>query len=150
MGTATTTSPVAAAGDSADDGSTRASRRRGGLLDRAAVSRERSWWTGAAIGISVLGIVTGLGYLADLQGKQGPAALYLIAVVVTTLAGGLWLGLEVAVDARHASERLMERGVLAKDTHETTLRLAPPLTATPEELDWALDRVEETLAGLSQ
>jgi ornithine--oxo-acid transaminase len=60
---------------------------------------------------------------------------------------GLWLGLELAADARHASERLMERGVLAKDTHATTLRLAPPLTVTPDELDWALDRVEEMLAG---
>ena len=64
---------------------------------------------------------------------------------------GLWLGIELfehAPTARQASERLMERGVLAKDTHETTLRLAPPLTVTPDELDWALERLDDVLAGL--
>jgi ornithine--oxo-acid transaminase len=64
---------------------------------------------------------------------------------------GLWLGIELvheALPARRASERLMARGVLAKDTHETTLRIAPPLTVTGEELDWALDRLDEVLAGL--
>jgi ornithine--oxo-acid transaminase len=64
---------------------------------------------------------------------------------------GLWLGIELvdeAPPARRASERLMERGVLAKDTHETTLRIAPPLTVTAEELDWALEHLDEVLAGL--
>jgi len=35
--------------------------------------------------------------------------------------------------------------VLAKDTHGTTIRLAPPLTISEEDLDWALDQVEEML-----
>jgi ornithine--oxo-acid transaminase len=64
---------------------------------------------------------------------------------------GLWLGIELvdeALPARRASELLMDRGVLAKDTHETTLRIAPPLTVTAEELDWALERVGEVLGGL--
>jgi ornithine--oxo-acid transaminase len=64
---------------------------------------------------------------------------------------GLWLGIDLvdeALPARRASERLMERGVLAKDTHETTLRLAPPLTVTAAELDWALERLDDVLAGL--
>src|SRR5215213_8175121 len=64
---------------------------------------------------------------------------------------GMWLGIELAdgaPSAREASERLMERGVLAKDTHQTTLRLAPPLTVTADELDWALDRLDDVLAGL--
>jgi len=64
---------------------------------------------------------------------------------------GLWLGIELvpgAPSAREASKRLMERGVLAKDTHETTLRLAPPLTVTVEELDWALERLESVLTEL--
>jgi ornithine--oxo-acid transaminase len=63
---------------------------------------------------------------------------------------GLWLGIELvdeARSARSASERLMERGVLAKETHETTLRIAPPLTVTSEELDWALERLDEVLAS---
>jgi ornithine--oxo-acid transaminase len=64
---------------------------------------------------------------------------------------GLWLGIELideAPPARQASERLMGRGVLAKDTHVTTLRLAPPLTVTADELGWALERLDDVLAGL--
>jgi len=64
---------------------------------------------------------------------------------------GLWLGIELvdeALPARRASELLMDRGVLAKDTHETTLRIAPPLTVTAEELNWAIERVGEVLAEL--
>ncbi len=57
---------------------------------------------------------------------------------------GLWAGVEFAsLSGREACERLAERGILAKDTHGTTIRLAPPLVITPEELDRALDRVEE-------
>ncbi|MCD0447948.1 ornithine--oxo-acid transaminase [Actinocorallia sp. API 0066] len=59
---------------------------------------------------------------------------------------GLWAGLHLDRKARPVSERLMELGVLAKETHETTIRLAPPLSITREELDWALERVERALA----
>ena len=40
-----------------------------------------------------------------------------------------------------------DRVVLVKDAHETTLRVAPPLTVTPEELDWALERIEAVLSA---
>ena len=57
---------------------------------------------------------------------------------------GLWAGVEFAdLGGREACERLAALGVLAKDTHGTTIRLAPPLMVTEEDLDWALDRVEE-------
>jgi ornithine--oxo-acid transaminase len=62
---------------------------------------------------------------------------------------GLWIGIELvptAGEARAACERLMERGILAKDTHETTIRLAPPLTVTREELEWSLERIVDVLA----
>src|SRR5579862_4705740 len=53
---------------------------------------------------------------------------------------GLWAGVEFAnLTGRDACERLAERGVLAKDTHGTTIRLAPPLMIAEEDLDWALD-----------
>jgi ornithine--oxo-acid transaminase len=56
---------------------------------------------------------------------------------------GLWAGIEfAALSGREACERLAERGVLAKDTHDTTIRLAPPLVIAEEDLDWALDQVE--------
>jgi ornithine--oxo-acid transaminase len=57
---------------------------------------------------------------------------------------GLWAGVEFAdLPGREACERLAALGVLAKDTHGTTIRLAPPLVVTEEDLDWAIDRVEE-------
>ncbi|MFF5265102.1 ornithine--oxo-acid transaminase [Actinomadura viridis] len=60
---------------------------------------------------------------------------------------GLWAGLELHGAARPVSERLMELGVLAKETHDTTLRLAPPLTISREDLDWGLDQLEIALKG---
>ncbi len=62
---------------------------------------------------------------------------------------GLWIGIELmpaAAPAREVCERLMEIGVLAKDTHETTVRLAPPLCVSPEDLEWATERILAALA----
>jgi ornithine--oxo-acid transaminase len=59
---------------------------------------------------------------------------------------GLWAGLEfVSLPGREACERLAAHGVLAKDTHGTAIRLAPPLTISEDDLDWALDRIGEAL-----
>ena len=60
---------------------------------------------------------------------------------------GLWAGIELHGPARPVSERLMELGVLAKETHETTLRLAPPLVISESDLDWSLDQLETALAS---
>ena len=49
--------------------------------------------------------------------------------------------------AGRSCERLAARGVLAKDTHGTTIRLAPPLVISEEDLDWALDQLEESSAS---
>jgi ornithine--oxo-acid transaminase len=67
--------------------------------------------------------------------------------VVTRVQGrGLWAGVEFAsLPGREACERLAAHGVLAKDTHGTAIRLAPPLVITEEELDWAMDRLNEAL-----
>ncbi|WP_344823015.1 ornithine--oxo-acid transaminase [Actinocorallia longicatena] len=59
---------------------------------------------------------------------------------------GLWAGIQLHGKARPVSERLKELGVLAKETHETIIRLAPPLVITKEELDWAVDQLEIALA----
>jgi ornithine--oxo-acid transaminase len=57
---------------------------------------------------------------------------------------GLWAGVEFAsLPGREACELLAERGILAKDTHGSTIRLAPPLVIEEEDLDWALDCIEE-------
>jgi ornithine--oxo-acid transaminase len=52
--------------------------------------------------------------------------------------------------ARARCEELMRTGVLAKDTHESTIRLAPPLTIRDDELDWALERVLGVLGAVAR
>jgi ornithine--oxo-acid transaminase len=47
--------------------------------------------------------------------------------------------------ARPFCERLMELGVLAKETHHQVIRLAPPLVITKAEIDWALERIRQVL-----
>ncbi len=71
-----------------------------------------------------------------------------IPQVVEVRGRGLWIGIDLAPeagDARTVCERLMERGVLAKDTHETTVRLAPPLVVTREDLGWGLEQILDVL-----
>jgi ornithine--oxo-acid transaminase len=66
---------------------------------------------------------------------------------------GLWAGIQLvpeAMPARARCEELLGRGVLAKDTHESTIRLAPPLTITDDELDWALERILGVLDGVAR
>lgn len=64
---------------------------------------------------------------------------------------GLWIGIEFnppMVTARKVCERLMEHGVLSKETHETVARFAPPLVITKEELDWGIKKIKATLEYL--
>ncbi|GHB27708.1 ornithine--oxo-acid transaminase [Streptomyces viridiviolaceus] len=63
---------------------------------------------------------------------------------------GLWAGVDVDPalgTGREVSERLMREGILAKDTHGSTIRLAPPLTVTGEELREALGTLEKVLTS---
>ncbi len=71
------------------------------------------------------------------------------AALRTIRSRGLWFGLDLDPahgTARAACERLLDAGVLAKDTHEQTIRLAPPLTITEAEADWLLERLLGVLA----
>ncbi|MBM7470497.1 ornithine--oxo-acid transaminase [Subtercola frigoramans] len=71
--------------------------------------------------------------------------------VVAVRTAGLWAGIDIdpaLATGREVCELLMERGVLAKDTHGSTIRLAPPLVITPEDLDWAVDQLADVLAAL--
>src|SRR5579863_2488243 len=59
---------------------------------------------------------------------------------------GLWAGVEFAsLPGREVCERLAARGVLAKETHGNTVRLAPPLVISEADLDWGLDQIEAVL-----
>ncbi|WP_121712064.1 ornithine--oxo-acid transaminase [Streptomyces sp. E5N91] len=70
--------------------------------------------------------------------------------VVGFRARGLWAGVDVDPalgSGREISERLMREGILVKDTHGSTIRLAPPLTVTAEELTGALGTLEKVLTS---
>ncbi|API54205.1 ornithine--oxo-acid transaminase [Rhizobium leguminosarum] len=61
---------------------------------------------------------------------------------------GLMMAIELepeAGGARHYCHALKERGLLAKDTHDHTIRLAPPLVITKEQVDWAVSQIEKTI-----
>ena len=61
---------------------------------------------------------------------------------------GLIIGVELhkqAGGARRFCEALQEKGLLCKETHEHVIRFAPPLVIKKEEIDWALERIEEVL-----
>jgi ornithine--oxo-acid transaminase len=69
--------------------------------------------------------------------------------VVSAVRGrGLWAGVTFdTLDGRAVCERLARLGVLAKETHGTTIRLAPPLVVTEDELSWGLGRLSEAVLG---
>jgi ornithine--oxo-acid transaminase len=61
---------------------------------------------------------------------------------------GLMLAVELhpeAGRARRYCEALQIEGILAKDTHEHTIRFAPPLVITSDQVDWALEQIAATL-----
>jgi ornithine--oxo-acid transaminase len=71
--------------------------------------------------------------------------------VVRVRGVGLWAGIDVDPDlgtGRQVCELLMARGVLAKDTHGSTVRFAPPLVIEEEDLDRAVDALADVLAEL--
>jgi ornithine--oxo-acid transaminase len=70
--------------------------------------------------------------------------------VTAVRIAGLWAGVDIdpAVGTgREIAERLIARGVLVKDTHGTTIRIAPPLVIRATELDWAIEQLKVVLAA---
>ncbi|MCY0941708.1 ornithine--oxo-acid transaminase [Streptomyces antarcticus] len=70
---------------------------------------------------------------------------------VTAVRGrGLWAGVDIDPSrgtGREISEKMMERGVLVKDTHGSTIRIAPPLVISKEDLDWGLEQLRSVLSA---
>jgi ornithine--oxo-acid transaminase len=86
------------------------------------------------------------GYLMDkLAGLKSP--------LIKSLRGkGLFVGIEIdpkLARAREVCERLMAKGILSKETHETVVRLAPPLVITREQIDWAVERIAAVLKDMT-
>lgn len=64
---------------------------------------------------------------------------------------GLWVGIDfdpMRVHARSVAEALLGRGILSKETHETVIRLAPPLVISQADLDWACDQFIDVVRTL--
>jgi ornithine--oxo-acid transaminase len=79
-----------------------------------------------------LGLLTSTGHVTAVRGR------------------GLWAGVDIAPEygtGREISERLMDRGVLVKDTHGVTVRIAPPLVISKEDLDWGLAQLRAVLGA---
>ncbi|HEY3858922.1 MAG TPA: ornithine--oxo-acid transaminase [Gammaproteobacteria bacterium] len=73
--------------------------------------------------------------------------------LIKSLRGkGLFVGIEIdsrQTRAREVCERLMAQGILSKETHETVVRLAPPLVITREQIDWAVERIALVLKEMA-
>ncbi|WP_406332408.1 ornithine--oxo-acid transaminase [Streptomyces sp. NBC_00203] len=79
-----------------------------------------------------LGLLASTGHVTEVRGR------------------GLWAGVDIAPaygSGREISEKLMDRGVLVKDTHGVTIRIAPPLVISKEDLDWGLAQLRDVLGA---
>ncbi|MBS1906493.1 MAG: ornithine--oxo-acid transaminase [Actinobacteria bacterium] len=70
--------------------------------------------------------------------------------VTAVRVAGLWAGVDIDPargTGREIAEKLLDRGVLVKDTHGQTIRIAPPIVVRATELDWALEQLRLVLGG---
>jgi ornithine--oxo-acid transaminase len=107
----------------------------------------------SAVGLAVVKLLE----TGEMQARSAELGSYLhqrlatlVGHGVTEVRGvGLWAGVDIDPalgTGRAICERLLAKGVIAKDTHGQTIRLAPPLVITREELDIALDALAEVIA----
>ena len=112
---------------------------------------------GAAIGLEALNILVE----DELPRRSAELGDYLIgelrridSPLIREIRGrGLFVGMEIDPalgTARAVCEALMERGLLSKETHETVVRLAPPLVIGKQDIDWALQQIREVLAEMDR
>lgn len=110
---------------------------------------------GAAIGLEALDILVE----EDLAARSAEMGDYLLqalrgidsAMISDVRGKGLFIGVEIDPSlgsARAICEALMERGLLSKETHETVVRLAPPLVIDKTEIDWAVDQIREVIGEM--
>ncbi|AEI63816.1 ornithine--oxo-acid transaminase [Corallococcus macrosporus] len=68
--------------------------------------------------------------------------------IVEVRGRGLMVGVALDISARPACEALMKEGVLCKETHDSVIRLTPPLVVTQAELEWAFARIQKVIEAL--
>ena len=107
----------------------------------------------SAVGLAVVKLLE----TGQMQARSAELGAYLherlaglVGQGVTQVRGvGLWAGVDIDPalgTGRAICERLLAKGIIAKDTHGQTIRLAPPLVITREELDLAVDALTQVLA----
>jgi ornithine--oxo-acid transaminase len=105
-----------------------------------------------AVGLAVMELVR-TGEVQAASAERGGRLLAALCQAslsrVTALRGrGLWIGIDIDPTAGTAAQLcadLLAEGLLCKDAHQQTIRLAPPLTITDDELDWAVERLLRVL-----
>jgi ornithine--oxo-acid transaminase len=109
----------------------------------------------AAVGLEALRVIEeeGLVDKSRVLGAHMLARLNAVSspVVKAVRGRGLWAGADIDpafASARTVCERLLAKGVLSKETHDTVVRFAPPLVIDRGDLDWALDRFEDVVREL--
>ncbi len=111
----------------------------------------------AAVGLEALNVLMEE-KLAEHSAEMGAYLLdklrLLKSPLIKALRGkGLFIGIEIdpsKAKAREVCERLMAQGILSKETHETVVRLAPPLVITREQIDWAVEQIDLVLKEMSR
>ena len=112
---------------------------------------------GAAVGTEALNILVE-DKLPERSAEMGSYLMEQLAGIDSPLiadlrGSGLFVGIEIdpAVgSAREVCERLMAKGLLSKETHETVVRLAPPLIITREQIDWAVQQIRDVLTEMDE
>jgi ornithine--oxo-acid transaminase len=108
---------------------------------------------GAAVGLEALKVLVEENLTAR-AAELGDYLLGELRAIVSPLikevrGKGLLIGLEVQPGkARELCERLLQRGILSKDTHGAVLRFAPPLIITRQQIDWAVGELRASLADM--
>ena len=111
----------------------------------------------AAVGLEALNILIE-DELAERSAERGDYLLRklrrLDSPLIKEVRGrGLFIGIEIdptVASAREICELLMVRGLLSKETHETVVRLAPPLVISEAEIDWAMVQITAVLTELEK
>ena len=111
----------------------------------------------AAVGLEALNILVEDG-LAERSAELGAYLLDELGNIDSPLikelrGSGLFIGIEIEpsmASARQVCEALMKRGLLSKETHETVVRLAPPLIISKTEIDWAITQIQEVLQEIDR
>ena len=111
----------------------------------------------AAIGRRSLELIEEEG-LVENSNKQGAYFLEELKKIESPIlkeirGKGLWIGVEIntkIIDGRSICKLLLKKGILSKETHESTIRFAPPLIIEKKEIDWTVQTFKETLKEIEQ